>query len=526
MNFSRRTNYALILLLLILNIVLRLQVVRQEIGIDSFMMHMMINSLTEYGYAKWVLHPLSLAGLYPYSYASSVLFLISGIQQTTSLEMNDVIFIYTILLSFLSVFTMYLMTSSFINDDFFKFISVFIFSTSPSIVSYTTYTIGTRPVVVILAPLLFYLILSLKTSTRQVALILIFVSFLFVTHHLFYFLIPIVIISIILNVLSHTHMSHLTIRKVLGQYSHIMYLLIPLLVFFVSLSFPFVFNKFLYDTGSKYNIIVPILNYVRYTGPSIIYSVGGIVYLLFKQKKSVWEWLLLLSILILTAFIYIPTYMKWLIPIFLTPLAGMGVINFLKSQKVKYVSTLLIVILVINIIFTGYYQFLGHQEQSYHEREQRYYERYIEESTYDTGMWIKQFAHGKAISNDRIISFRISAVSDTTHFLVPYTPIVAIYGFTDTNLSLFQRYPLSSEEFWFNGYNGPDIGEKLWSDIHNTFPIYSNEFEIKYLVEEVEGNGNVVWNHRSFPSKIVEIAQKDNRIYDIGNIRIWDVSVI
>lgn len=408
---------------------------------------------------------------------------------------------------------MYLMASSFINDDFFKFLIAFIFSTSTAIISYTTYTIGTRPVVVIFTPLLFYLLYSLKLSIKQVTLVLVSISFLFVTHHLFYFFIPIMIIGIILYVLSYTRMSDSIIKDILGKYSYLFVLSIPLLVFLISFSIPFVFNKFLYDTGSKYNF--PILQYVRYTGPLVIYSIGGIVYLFFKQKKSFHEWLLLLSILVLTTFIYIPTYMKWFVPVFLAPLAGIGITNFLKSQKKKYIPTLLIVVLIVNIIFAGYFQFLGHQELGY-------YGRHIQESTYDTGLWIREFANGSAISNDRIVSFRISAVSNTTHFLVPLTPIVAIYGFTDTNVSLYQRYPLSSEDFWFDGYSGPDIGEKVWSDVH-AFPNYSNKFKLKYMVEDVRGNGNVIWNHRSFPSKTIEGARERDLIYDVGYIKIWQL---
>ena len=112
MRFSLRTNFLLLCLLVILNVILRFQAEPREMGIDSFIVHMLINSLTEYGYGRWILHPLSLAGLYPYSFSSSVPFLLSGIQQIASIDITNVIFLYCIILGFLSIFTGYLMAGA------------------------------------------------------------------------------------------------------------------------------------------------------------------------------------------------------------------------------------------------------------------------------------------------------------------------------------------------------------------------------------------------------------------------------
>lgn len=518
MRFSRRKNSLIILLLIILNIILRLQVTPREFGFDSFLMHTMINSLTEFGYAKWVLHPLSFAGLYPYSYTSSVLFLLSGVQQTTNLDMNAVIFIYTIFQAVLSVFAIHLMSGSIIDNDYFKHLVAFIFSTSSAVVSYTTYTIGTRSLVIILVPLLVYLLIHGGKLYKKVILIFILIPFLFVTHHLIFFILPTIIVVIISKLLSKIGLHNFFSRKIPDKYVFLVLVLIPIILFLVCFSIPFVFKKFLY-TGSRYRL--PVLSYIRYMGPSIIYSISGMLYLSFNHKKSFNEWILLLSTISLVSFIYIDTYMQWFLPIFLAPLAGISIMNLFKlSLSKKHMAILLILIITIPTIFTGYYQFI-----KFNNQDSGYEKRHIEESTYNTGLWIRQFTAGNAISNDQWFSYRISAVSDTTHFLVPFTTIDAIYGFIDTNVSLFERYPLSSEEFWFNGYEGPDVGQQLWDSMHKGLsPLKSEEFEIKYIAEKVIANGNVIWNHQPYPSKIIELAHQENLIFDVGDIRLWHLN--
>lgn len=512
MIFSRRVNATLTFLLILLNIILRLQPIKNEMGIDSFIMHIMINSLTEYGYAKWILNPLSFAGLYPYSYSSSTLFFLSAIQQATNLEMNSIILIYTISLAIFSIFSMYLMMGAFTDNDLFKHIAAFLFSTSPGIITYTTQTIGTRPLVIVFAPLMIHILLNSWRSDKKIMLTFTLILFMFMTHHILYFLLPIVGVILIFESLCKLRMQKF-IRNVTGRYTNIMPTLIPVVLFMLSFSIPFVFKKFL-EYGSRYNL--SIIEYIRYVGPLIVYSISGIFYLTLKQRKSFNEWILLLSTLFITAFIYIPTYMKWLIPVLFVPLAVIGIKNTLKGLDKKRIINVLIVILMINVLFTGFYQFIHVYEEDKHNG------RFIEESTYNTGIWMKEFTTGNAISNDRLLSFRIFAVSDSTHFLVPFTTIDAIYGFVETDISFFKRHPISSEEFWYDGYYSDiDPGEDVWYRVQQLL-ISPNEFSIGYVVENMKGNGNIIWNHgSSSSSKVIELAHKEDLVYDVGNIKVW-----
>ena len=77
--FPARTKVILFSLLIMLGLIFRYPTTPHEIGWDSFTVHLMANSISEFGYAKWWLHPASVIGWYPYSSVSAVPFLLSGI---------------------------------------------------------------------------------------------------------------------------------------------------------------------------------------------------------------------------------------------------------------------------------------------------------------------------------------------------------------------------------------------------------------------------------------------------------------
>jgi len=547
MFFSRRTKIILMGLLILLNIILRFQVVQNEIGWDSFLMHIMTNSLTEYGYARWWLHPLSVFGLYPASYTSTMHFILSGIEQTTGLEMRWAIFLYCVFFGLLSMFTSYLMAGEIIDDDLFKFLVAFGFSTSPAVVGYTTWTIAARNLLVVLAPLLVYLLLKCRTSIRYVPLTVLFAIFLFTTHHLFYFLIPaffsVAILALAVKLRKLSLIKDLSFKKkalpkkyytftlcsikrlssgvalplLLSRSRPVAFLnsLIAIFGFLAMYSIPFFTGRFI--ENSRYASID--MNYVRYIGLLIIPAIGGLFYMIFKHKKAFGEWFLLLTLILLTTFIYEQTYMKWFLPIFLVPFAGIGLLNVIKHTKKRRIALpLAALFMVLVICFTGYYQFIHFMFRS---SETSINERYIEDSTYNTGRWMKtHIANGNAISNDALFGKRIFAASETAHMLTGYTVADQIYGFVEVNISEFKRYPLTEDSFWFDGYSGPDIGESAWESVHRC--LKSEEFNINYVVENKKCSGRICWHHGNYP-QFIQYTYEKNCIYDCGNMGIWKI---
>lgn len=211
--------------------------------------------------------------------------------------------------------------------------------------------------------------------------------------------------------------------------------------------------------------------------------------------------------------------MKWFLPIFLVPLAGIGLINVLRaSEKRKYILPVVTIFLLLTVSFSGYYQFIHFLPTS---GTSAINERYIEESTYKTGRWMKDNLEGSAISNDVSQGMRIFATAETTHLLIGHTISNYMYGFVELNLSEFKRYPLTDEAFWFQGYEGPDLGETVWGSINKLLwaPL---DFNITYVVENKRAKGNIMWGHGVIPSKLLQLAYDEkNCLYDIGKIRTW-----
>ena len=512
MKLSKKSKIELFSLLIILSVILRFQVVPNEIFPDSFLMHIMTNSLTEYGYAGWWLHPLSVFGLYPASYTSTMQFLLSGISQTTGLEMRWVIFLYCVFIGLLSMFTSYLMAGEIFDNDLFKLLVAFGFSTSPGVLAYTTWTIPTRGLFVVLAPLLIYMLLKCRLSIKYAPLTFILTTFLFATHHLFYFLIPSFLIFLILIICFKLRSKIEVISK---KGIHKLTPFIPVCGFLCMYSIPFFTGHFI-EEGSRY---APVWEgYIRYIGVLIIPAIGGLLYLTFKQIKTLEEWFILSSAISLITFIYIPTYLKWFLPIFVIPLSCVGLVNIMKL-KGRRSSFVVVVFLLLALCFSSYYQFI-HFLLSPGMRGM--HERYMEDSTYLTGRWMKYHLNGSAISNDITLGRRIFAASGTSHVLTGFTTCDLVYGFIHLNLSEFKRYPITSEEFWFNGYEGPDVGERTWHYIHRYGEL--RLFNISYILENKKCEGNVYWLHGNFPSKPLHFAHDNGDcIYDCGKIYIWRI---
>src|SRR5659263_25286 len=155
-NISKRNLIFFWILLIILNVIMRLPVTPHEIGHDSFMIHYISESISTYGHAKWWLNPLSIVGLYPFSLTSALPFLLSGVSQSLSLDMEYSIWLFMLVLGILSACTAYLMAGVIKNDKLFKFITALVYSTSPGILTLTTWNSSGRGLFLVLLPLLIY----------------------------------------------------------------------------------------------------------------------------------------------------------------------------------------------------------------------------------------------------------------------------------------------------------------------------------------------------------------------------------
>ena len=531
MRFPLRTKAILIGLLILLAVVFRYPTTSHEIGWDSFAVHLMANSISEFGYARWWIHPASVIGSYPYSgSASAVPFFISGITQCTGMDTELVILLYSILLGLFSIFAAYLMAGAIWDDDLFKFLTAFIFSTSSGIITFSTWTANARTLFIMMLPLFIYMLLKTRVfKVRGFILTISILVLLLVTHHYIYFTVPI-ILSYFVTITVYKvgkHSGSIKIPENLANF--VMFAGLVLL-----LAIPF-FTRTLMETdpemgrsgGGRYEWIFYMLQtYARYAGVLIILSCSGYAYLLLKRNKKFGEWFLLMCLAGLSPLLYIFTYMKWfvlaftslLISIAITNIATLGIQEKMYRTKRKYATTFVIILLLCSTAFVGYYQYL------HFLNDPDPHTRYMEDKTYIGALWMKD-----VIAKDKnmvvasgYIPHRVASISEVPT-LTGVGPADLAWGFVDPDkLEVEQLYSYRSVEFYVhdpyktvnhtqtNWYTG-EIASTDINDHHSWAYRSISRFNISYCVENTDITTTFA---RS-------VQQTKNNLYDNGKIRVW-----
>jgi hypothetical protein len=520
MKFSNETKLKLFILLIVLNLILRYHPACHEIGSDSFEIHILANSLSEFGEARWWVHPLSVIGMYPNSYTSGMPFILSGVSQCSGVDIELVTFIYSVIFGIFSIFASYMLAGVLYDDDFFKFIVALGFSTSVGILAYSTWTANARSLFILIFPLFLYTLLQSRKCHLRFGLIGTIAALLLLTaHHLVFYLIPLfaAYFGVLLVYKFKKHIGFIKISEAV----------IPFFIicgFGLMLAYPFMTHKFMV-TGSRWECLAIMLReYPRYIGMPIFLSIGGFIYLIFKPNKRFVEWFLLIALMVFSVFVFDTMYMKWFIIIFAILLAGVSFMNLRRVDRGKCATVAIAIFLLSSVCFSGYIQFL-------HEYGIK---RYISDDTYFSSLWIKENICGRCICNDVVFrGSRLAAISG-----VPFLTVSAAddqaYGFVDVNSEYeLVKNPIMSEEFW---KNSPYVKIKGTSSDGHWHSIMNREygsqvgsklvhrFNISYLVEATERYGNWYSRHGFKSSKFVlSISNEKDRIYDNGNVNIWKI---
>lgn len=518
MKFSKKSQFKLFTLLIILNIVLRYSILHHETFNDSFEMHILANSISEFGEARWWVHPLSVIGMYPNSYGSTVSFILSGISQCSIVDVECAILIYSIIFGIFSIFVSYLLAGMLYDNDLFKFLVAFGFSTSQGVLVYTSWTANARSPFLILFPLFLYALLQSRNNPVRFGIITAVLTLLLLaTHHLVFYLIPLfaAYFAITLIYKLKVHVKSIKIPEKL----------LPFLVissFSVMMAFPFLTHKFM-TTGSRWSgAVLMFTEYPRYIGILVFLALGGFAYLIFKSGKRYEEWLLITMLIFSTVFIFQIRYMKWFIIIFAVLLAGVGFMNLYKLRERRRKSATIIITLFIlfSVCFSGYFQFL-----------RTYEDRTIDDNEYISALWIKEHTkdEGVGICNSRWTTWKICSIS-CLPFLTGSSADDQAYEIVDVREFELEKIPITSDEYWMDSpykrVKGT-VSDGYWQTIMSQYYTshgakYIPQFNITYLVEDVRLKGFCLSHHGHMPSPFVETVYGDEDcLYDSGDIRFW-----
>lgn len=514
MKFSNRSKYLLLGLLALLNILIRIPSVPHECGSpDEFTMHILANSLSTFGTANWWAHPSSIFGFYPYSYASSAPFIFSGISQCTGTSLGWIAWLFCALLGIFVMFSAYVMAGQIKNDDLFKFLVAFIVSLSLATLNYLTWQISARGFLVAMLPFFIYVLLKSPVfAIRFGALTFIAFILLMATHHLYILAVPIIFGFFVLTIF-YKFKGHIT--KFI-KFPDVLISFVLLAGFLGMFSIPFFTGLFI--KGSRYGELYLIIeNTIRYSGPLILFSLGGLSYLILKRDREFGEWFILLSVILWAPFLYIERYTQFVAATVICLLCCISLVNIAKLYKVrgKQVFAIIIIALLVFVSFSGFYQHWRTGE--------KVTKWYMEDAIYNSALWIRD-----NISIDkRMIGYsdsdqtttRVFAISEVPTLVMPEADIT--YDFVDIrDVNLSMNSPLTPEFYMDSPYRLPNIYPETDSDkwylglldidsVAAKRIIY--KYNLSYYIEDI------------FFSDIFSKSLRKERIpvYDNGRIRIW-----
>jgi hypothetical protein len=389
-SICQKTKFLLVSLLIILNIIIRIPSIPHEKGYDSFFIHTLANSISNFGFAKWWIHWSSVFGLYPYSYASAVPFTLSGISQLTGFRTEITILLFCVFLGLFSIFGSYLLAEVLYDDFLFKFIFASLFSISSGILTLTTWEISTRSQILVFFPFLLYIAFQItKKRTKYVLLYIMAILMAVATHHFFYIMLfysgLIIIFSWFYKLI--TRNSYFHFQGIHRVSNNLNYIYISILFFILFFIFFFGANLGLIaSSGSRYVYITDLITIAgRNVGFVLPLSVGGLAYLALKKDKLMEEWSILICFLPTLIFATDIIYGYILIYLLAVMLGSIGLFNLFKNQKGngRIAVTAVIMFLLLNVTFSA---FFVHFHVGIGGGNSQWFMR---EETYKTGEWIK-----------------------------------------------------------------------------------------------------------------------------------------
>ncbi|MFH0861093.1 MAG: hypothetical protein V1921_07820 [Candidatus Altiarchaeota archaeon] len=381
----KREHIALLTLVL-LNIIIRFPITPHELGVDSFVIHNMASSILEYGYAKWIVHPLSFFGLYAYSYASGIPYLLAICSLLTGLEMELTIYGVSLLLGITGMFTAFSLAGEFDKSFVFRLIVAFIFSLSPLALKFTIWTISTRGPFIMLLPLLIWCFLRMykEYDPRYLTTSMIFFILLASTHKMFALIFLIIGAYIIAFWLSKITRG--------GNMKHSIYLFSFLFLFLFLIQFflndarwAIRYTPFLGRGWYDY-LIATVFEISARLGFLMPLTLIGLVYLVSSGNGSKECWFLIIVVLIFTPLLNQVMYFYQTLLPFFSILSAFGIIYLLgildRLINRRYSITLILIAITCFSLFTLIVR--------YTNKDQYGYSNYMLKSTYSLAEFIQK----------------------------------------------------------------------------------------------------------------------------------------
>ena len=412
-------------LLVSLNVIIRLPHISHERGVDSFFVHALSTSISSFGSAKWIIHPTSFFGLYPYSYPSAQPFILSGLSQSLGISLEHTILLFSIFLGLLGMFTSYILAKEIFNDDVYSILISFFYSLSPVFINYTYWEASTRSMFLAILPLVLWLFIrhGYKYKVKYIFMLLLVSVFLLATHRTAIFLVFVTFGYLVSLFSSHLFKEYLYRRypKVANVHFTYLLLIISFLLFLVQFSEFAVFSLKDYTTGYLYtgNDFIKILlnmsaDYVGKMGIALLFVIVGFIKLLSKERKNVGEAFILLNVIIFLPLMGLENYSPLILSPFLIISGAVGVFTIIDIfKKWKMSAPIILFICIISSVVFSFYM-ISHWDLN---------EDSIYGETVASAAFVKERCNGTVVANTGDLASKMTSFST-----VPTIPLGGPYA--------------------------------------------------------------------------------------------------
>jgi hypothetical protein len=328
-------------LMALLNIVLRLPWTSHAVGVDTFFVQGLAASISKFGSAKWLIHPTSVFGFYPYSYPSAQPFILSGLSQSSGISIEYVTLIFSIFLSLLGLCSAFILAKEIFDDDLYAILISFFYSISPNFIELTYWQASSRSLFMAIFPLMIWFFVKIKDRVKIEHILLIFTIevFLFTAHRAAAFSLFIIIgyiITLIINYLLKKSIIDLSspVMKVHAQY---ILLILSSILFFSQFTPLGIFNLDHYQSGILHSgsdsfstLLNMMVDYVGKIGIIVPFVIIGFFNIINKAEKRFGELFILFYFIIFLPLMGSDVYSPLALSIFLVIFSSAGVISAIR----------------------------------------------------------------------------------------------------------------------------------------------------------------------------------------------------
>ncbi len=399
--------FSVVLLLILFTIIIRIPLITFQVGIDSYFIYGISNIILEKGFIAYNIHPLSIYGYYPYSYAVGAPLLVSLINRLMDINLDFSASIFSIFTGLVAFSGSFILAGKFKQHVLFKILFSIIYSTSPLVLYWTYNNIAARGLYLALLPWFVFAALNFleKRSIKNLLLLFILLIISIIVHHLFIINLLLILILIISYYVLKLEKRYLT--KINKKY----YVTFLFLFAFSLIFIPFIYDPLkMFSWFDNYTIYKNIVNTLILHGRSIgllptLFLPIGLIFIATKNRKEFNDIFLIVFILISLITLKYITYSSHFTILVFSLTSTYGIYYFLLRMNKNY--TKILSILIVIIIVSNFTLQLWHPNiiTNFNSR----FGRFITYQDYETIKWINNNLDSNIIGYDVFTAVRYQA---------------------------------------------------------------------------------------------------------------------